>query len=144
MSQTRLQYTYVFNTAHLVGRISWLHWSETMYGMNNLKIRDNFCLYGRKDTLFLWLYHRDVTANSYVTSRFMCLRYHRYWLRSIKFKLFIFLMFMCPCIVRMFNYCPTRCNYTQFICVYKLLYMFRVVPPPITRSTYNCIYSIWY
>ena len=26
----------------------------------------------------------------------------------------------------------------------KLLYMFRVVFPPIIRSTHNCIYSIWY
>jgi hypothetical protein len=26
----------------------------------------------------------------------------------------------------------------------ELLYMFQVVPPPIIRSTYNCIYSIWY
>ena len=26
----------------------------------------------------------------------------------------------------------------------KLLYMFRVVSPPIIRSTHNCIYSIWY
>jgi len=25
-----------------------------------------------------------------------------------------------------------------------LLYMFRVVSSPIIRSTYNCIYSIWY
>jgi hypothetical protein len=25
-----------------------------------------------------------------------------------------------------------------------LLYMLRVVPPPVIRSTYNCIYSIWY
>jgi len=29
-----------------------------------------------------------------------------------------------------------------FIC--KLLYMFRVVSPPIIRSINNCIYSIWY
>ena len=29
-----------------------------------------------------------------------------------------------------------------FIC--KLLYMFRMVPPPIVRSANNCIYSIWY
>ena len=29
-----------------------------------------------------------------------------------------------------------------FIC--KLLYMFRVVSPPIIISTNNCIYSIWY
>ena len=26
----------------------------------------------------------------------------------------------------------------------KLLYMFRMVSPPIIRSTHNCIYSIWY
>ena len=26
----------------------------------------------------------------------------------------------------------------------KLLYVFRVVSPPIIRSTHNCIYSIWY
>jgi len=28
--------------------------------------------------------------------------------------------------------------------IWKLLYMFRVVPSPIIRSTYNCIYSILY
>jgi hypothetical protein len=32
----------------------------------------------------------------------------------------------------------------QFIYICKLLYMFRVVPPPIIRSTHNCIYNIWY
>jgi len=26
----------------------------------------------------------------------------------------------------------------------KLLYVFRVVTPPIIRSTYNCNYSIWH
>jgi len=26
----------------------------------------------------------------------------------------------------------------------KLLYMFRVVTPPVIRSTYNCNYSIWH
>jgi len=35
-----------------------------------------------------------------------------------------------------------RHNRTQFIC--KLLYMFRVVSPPIIRSTNIFIYSIWY
>ena len=39
---------------------------------------------------------------------------------------------------------PTRCNVTQFIYIWKLLYMFRVVSPSIIRSTHNCIYSIWY
>jgi len=34
-------------------------------------------------------------------------------------------------------------SYTVYF-IWKLLYMFRVVPPPIIRSAYNCIYSIWY
>jgi hypothetical protein len=33
-------------------------------------------------------------------------------------------------------------RYTVYI--WKLLYMFRAVLPPIIRSAYNCIYSIWY
>jgi len=37
-----------------------------------------------------------------------------------------------------------RRNVTQFIYILKMLYMFRVVPTPIIRSAYNCIYSIWY
>jgi len=28
--------------------------------------------------------------------------------------------------------------------IWKLLYKFRVVPPPIIRSATNCVYSIWY
>jgi hypothetical protein len=36
------------------------------------------------------------------------------------------------------NIYPTRCNVTQFI--WKLLYMFRVVPQPIIRSANNFIY----
>ena len=28
--------------------------------------------------------------------------------------------------------------------IWKPLYMFRVVPPPIIRSANNCVYSIWY
>jgi len=28
--------------------------------------------------------------------------------------------------------------------IWKLLYMFRVVPPPIIRNANNCIYRIWY
>jgi hypothetical protein len=44
----------------------------------------------------------------------------------------------------------TRCNLlvvstdSQFIYIWKLLYMFLVVPSPIIRSANNCIYSIWY
>ena len=34
-------------------------------------------------------------------------------------------------------------RYTVYF-IWKLLYMFRVVPPPIIRSAKICIYSIWY
>ena len=34
-------------------------------------------------------------------------------------------------------------RYTVYY-MWKLLYMFRMVPPPIIRSSCNCIYSIWY
>jgi len=34
-------------------------------------------------------------------------------------------------------------RYTVYY-IRKLLYMFRVVPPPIIRSAYNCVYCIWY
>ena len=34
-------------------------------------------------------------------------------------------------------------RYTVYF-IWKLLYMFWVVPPPTIRSAYNCIYSIWY
>jgi hypothetical protein len=32
----------------------------------------------------------------------------------------------------------------SLLCFCKLLYMFRVVIPPIIRSTYNCNYGIWH
>jgi len=34
-------------------------------------------------------------------------------------------------------------RYTVYF-IWKLLCMFRVVPPPVIRSANNCIYSIWY
>jgi len=34
-------------------------------------------------------------------------------------------------------------RYTVYF-IWKLLYMFRILPPPIIRSANNCIYSIWY
>jgi hypothetical protein len=35
-------------------------------------------------------------------------------------------------------------NFGSCLIENTLLYMFRVVLPPIIRSAYNCIYSIWY
>ena len=34
-------------------------------------------------------------------------------------------------------------RYTGY-CIWKLLYMFRVVPSPVIMSANNCTYSIWY
>ena len=45
---------------------------------------------------------------------------------------------------RILIYIQQRCNITQFIYIWKPLYIFRVVPPPIIRSANNCIYSMWY
>jgi len=36
------------------------------------------------------------------------------------------------------NNCPKRCNNIQLIYVCKLLYVFRVLSPPIIRSSYHC------
>ena len=47
------------------------------------------------------------------------------------------LTLMGPCVVGTSSKYPTRCNITQFIYICKLLYMFRVVSPPIIRSTHN-------
>ena len=43
--------------------------------------------------------------------------------------------------VKYANNCPTRCNNIRFIYVCKPLYMFRVVSPPIIRSSCHCIHS---
>jgi len=51
---------------------------------------------------------------------------------------------MGPCIVRIFQYISNKMQrYTVYFNL-ELLYLFRVVPPPIIRSAYNCVYSIWY
>jgi len=42
------------------------------------------------------------------------------------------------------NNCPTRCNYIQFIYICKPLYVFRVVSPPIIRTSRHCVHSVWH
>jgi hypothetical protein len=58
------------------------------------------------------------------------------------------LTLMSTCIVSIFQYTCTSNKmqrYTVYLyCIWKLLNMFRVVLPPIIRSAYNYIYSIWY
>jgi hypothetical protein len=54
------------------------------------------------------------------------------------------LMFMGACIVRIFQYISNKMQCYAVYYIWKLLYLFRVIPPPIVRSTYNCIYNICY
>ena len=55
-----------------------------------------------------------------------------------------YLTFMNPCIVIIFQYISNKMQrYTAYF-IWKLLYIFRVVPSPTIRSTNNCIYGIWY
>jgi hypothetical protein len=42
------------------------------------------------------------------------------------------------------NNCLTSATIYNLLYFCKLLYMFRVVNPPIIRSTYNCNHSIWH
>jgi len=51
---------------------------------------------------------------------------------------------MGPCIVSIFQYISNKMQRYTVYFIWKLLYIFRVVLPPIVRSAYNCIYSIWY
>jgi hypothetical protein len=46
-----------------------------------------------------------------------------------------------PCIVRIFQYISHKMQRYTVYFIWKLLYMFRVVPPPIIKSANNCIYS---
>jgi hypothetical protein len=50
---------------------------------------------------------------------------------------------MGPCIVRILQYISNKMQCYTVCFIWKLLYMFRVVPPPIIRNANNCIYSIW-
>ena len=49
----------------------------------------------------------------------------------------------CTCIFLLIYFKQDATLHSLFISG-KLLYMFRVVSPPIISSTNNCIYSIWY
>jgi len=46
--------------------------------------------------------------------------------------------------IRAFQYISNKMQRYTVYFIWKLLCMFRVVPPPIIRSAYNCIYNIWY
>jgi hypothetical protein len=54
------------------------------------------------------------------------------------------LTFMGSCIVNIFQYISNKMQLYTVYYIWELLYMFRVVPSPIIRSAYICIYSIWY
>jgi hypothetical protein len=63
--------------------------------------------------------------------------------KELTFNLLLWRIGRAPNSIPLYSYIQQDCNVTQFIYIWKLLYMFRVALPPIIRSAYNCIYSIW-
>jgi len=51
---------------------------------------------------------------------------------------------MGPCIIRIYQYISNKMQRCAVYYIWQLHYIFWVVPPPIIRKAYNCIYSIWY
>jgi len=45
---------------------------------------------------------------------------------------------------KIFQYISNKMQRYTVYFIWKMLYMFRVVPPPIIRSANKCTYSIWY
>jgi hypothetical protein len=80
----------------------------------------------------------------WVWSLWWIFRFHKWWRMAWLHHRFIFSFSETVLFRGAVSNCPTRCDYVQFLYFCKLLYMFRVVTPPIIRSTYNCNYSIWY
>ena len=58
----------------------------------------------------------------------------------------IYLKFRCPRVISVFflTYFQQDATLHTLFISGKILYIFRLVSPPIIRSTHNCIYSIWY
>ena len=90
-------------------------------------------------------FRRNSLSNSHtlLTSRHACLLVFSIFI-SISNRNSVILTFMGPCIVRIFQYISNKMQHYTVYYIWKLLYMFRVVPPSIIRSAYICIYSIWY
>jgi hypothetical protein len=51
---------------------------------------------------------------------------------------------MGTCIVSIFQYISNKMQHYTLYFIWKLLYIFRLVPSPIIRRANKCIYSIWY
>jgi len=47
-------------------------------------------------------------------------------------------------LIVLFQYISNKMQHYTVYFIWKLLYMFRVVPSPIIRSADSCIYGIWY
>jgi hypothetical protein len=74
------------------------------------------------------------------TSIFAYFEYIGRWVFTLPNMHFVYLTFMGPCIVRKFEYISNKMQRYTVYFIWKLLYMFRVVPSPIIRSAN----SIWY
>jgi hypothetical protein len=68
-------------------------------------------------------------------------------LPEIKIPLFFLICFPSKGLLqvyKIFQYISNKMQRYTVYFIWKLLYMFRVVPSPIIRSAYNCTYSTWY
>jgi len=86
--------------------------------------------------LGLWNTTNSLACFAFVRS-FRCQDEER-WL-SHKYSVVIKKLYM-----EIFQYISNKMQHYTVYFIWKLLYMFRVVPSPITRRANNCIYSIWY
>jgi hypothetical protein len=74
---------------------------------------------------------------------YSCVKVVNYYYINRSSKATTCLTFMVPCVVKIFQYISNKMQRYTVYFIWKLLYVFRVVPPPIIRSANNCIYSIW-
>jgi len=75
-------------------------------------------------------------GEKWLTSR--CWKFNR----GVQHIHIFFFTFLGPCIVRIFQYISNKMQRYTVYFISKLLYMFRVVLPPIIRNANNRIYSI--
>ena len=68
----------------------------------------------------------------------------RWNLQLTLYDLFLSCRVMVEYLIFIFQYISNKMQRYTVYFIWKLLYMFRVVLPPIIRSANNCIYSVWY
>ena len=66
------------------------------------------------------------------------------FLNAFLFSFFQYSIYCMQEVSSTFQYMSNKTQHYTVYFIWKLLYMFWVVPSPVIRSENNCIYSIWY